>query len=179
MKKLCNEIYVLFYKWIQLEIRLNIKDLKIMFNLLLQGDKRYIRYCPESIEKDIFSLENIINKSEEKYRKMLLYFIFCCIDLYTYDVIKEHKKIIQMDMIYYKSVISQYFVSNFLNGTLNNSKYTSFKNELYQIGVIIKQYYEIKEEEKKITISNIISSKTNELFKRYNFIYSLPPCCLN
>lgn len=179
MKQLCNEIYVLFYKWIQLEIRLNVKDLKTMFNLLIQGDRRYIRYCPESIEKDIFILENVLANSKGKYNKMLLSFIFCCIDLYCYDSLKEQKKIIQMDMLYYKSVIAQYFVSNFLNGTLNITKYNSFKNELYQMGVVIKQYYEIKEEDKKITISNMITSKTNELFKRYNLIYSLPPCCLN
>lgn len=178
MKRLCNEIYVLFYKWIQLEIKLNIKELKEMFALLLNGDKRYIRYCPESIEKDIFILEKILSNSDPKYNQMLLSFIYCCIDLYSYDSIKEHKKIIQMDMLYYKSVISQYFVIKFLDGNLNPSKFNSFKNEFYQIGTIIKQYYEIKEDDKKKAIKNILTSKVTEMFNRYDFAYSLPPCCL-
>lgn len=179
MKKLFNEIYVMFYKWIDMKIKLNVKDLKNMFSLLIQGDKRYIRYCAESIENDIFALEKIIANMPSKYKKMLFNFIICCIDLYTYDSITEHKKIIQMDMLYYKSVLSQYFVSKFLDGTLDKIKFSSFKEEFYQIGVIINQYYKISEEEKKITIAAMIRSKTTELFKRYNLMYSLPPCCLN
>ena len=178
MIRLCNEIYILFYKWIELEIRINIKELKEMFTLLLNGDKRYIRYCPESIEKDIFVLEKILSNSDPKHKQILLSFIYCCIDLYSYDSIKEHKKIIQMDMLYYKSVISQYFIINFLDSSLNPSKFNSFKNEFYQIGVIIKQYYEAKEDDKKKAITNILTSKVTELFNRYNFVYSLPPCCL-
>lgn len=177
MKKFCNEIYVLFYKWIQMGIKLNVKELKEMFRLLLEGDKRYIRYCPESIENDIFNLEILIQKTPEKYKKIMLNFINCCIDLYIYDSITEHKKIIQMDMLYYKSAISQYFVNKFLDGTLNSTDFTSFKNEFYQIGVVINQYYQNVEDGKKAIISNIVKSKTNELYKRHNFLYSLPPCC--
>lgn len=176
MKQLLNEIYILFYKWIELEIRLNVKEIKMMFELLFKGDKRFIRYCPESIEKDIFVIEKILVKAPDKYKRIIYMFCLNCLDIYSYDVIKEHKKIIQMDMIYYKAAISQYFIVNMLDGTFIPSKYNEFKAEFYQIGVIIKQYYDNKEEDKKATIANIVKSKTSELFTRYNLVYSLPPC---
>ena len=49
MNKLLNEVIVMFYKWIELNIVIKEEDLTNMFSMLLSGDKRYIRYCPESI----------------------------------------------------------------------------------------------------------------------------------
>ena len=177
-KIIFNEIYIMFYKWIELNIKLNIKDLRDMFTLLIQGDKRYIRYCDERIEKDIFALEKVLTSMPDKYKKLFYNLIICCIDLYTYDSITEHKKILQMDMLYYKYIISRYFIDGYRSGNLDKTKFSSFKDEFYQIGVIIKQYYQNKEEEKKSTIANMIKSKTAELFKRHQLTYSLPPCCM-
>ncbi|MDU2121926.1 MAG: hypothetical protein E7E64_05265 [Clostridium celatum] len=179
MKQLCNEIYVLFYKWIQIGIKLDSKDLKNMFALLLNGDKRYIRFCPESIEKDIFPLEQIFSKCPEKYKKTLIGFISCCIDVYNFDSIKVHKKVLEMDALYYKASLAQYYIVNFLNASLDINTFTSFKKELYQIGVVINKYYSFKDENQKLIISKMIKSKTDELFRRYNFDYSLPICTQN
>ena len=179
MKQLCNEIYVLFYKWIQIGIKLDSNKLKNMFALLLTGDKRYIRFCPESIEKDIFPLEQILSKCPEKYKKTLIGFISCCIDVYNFDSINERKKVLELDAIYYKSTIAQYYIENFLNGSLDINKFTSFKKELYQIGVVINKYYTFKDEKQKLIISKMIKSKTAELFNRYNFTYPLPLCTQN
>lgn len=178
MQRLCNEVYVLFYKWIQLEIRFNVQEIKLMFELLLKGDKRFVRYCPQNIENDIFELEKILIQVNDNQKKMLYSFILSCVDLYVYDSIKDHKKILQMDILYYRSVLSQYFVVNYLDNNLNVANFKSFKEEMFQIGAIIKQFYETSEEEKRNIISNMIHSKITELFNRYNFIYSLPPCCL-
>lgn len=178
MNKFLNEIYILFYKWIDLGIILNIKDMRIMFEKLFKGEKSYIRHCPEEIEKDIFIIEKILANCPSKQKQLMYFFCQSCLDIYSYDVISEHKKMIQMDMVYYKAAVSQYFIVSILNGTFSPQKYNEFKKEFYQIGVVIKQFYENKEEDKKLTIANIVKSKTTELFSRYKFDYSLPPCSI-
>lgn len=178
MQIFLNELFVMFYKWIELDLKLNVSNLKGMFELLiLKDDQRYIRLLDERIENDIFSIQKVIKNIPNEYRKFIFNFIICCIDLYIYDSI-EVKNNLQMNMLYYKYILSKYFIDEVLNGSFNKNKYSSFKDEFYQIGVIINQYYNTTELNKKETILSIIKSKASELFKRYKVAYCLPPCTL-
>lgn len=175
MNKFFNEIFVSFYKWIELDLNLDMKEVKLMFDLLIAKDRKFIRHCPEDIENDIFVIEKVINKStiSEQQQKQFKNFISCCIDCYNFDKVKNKKQDIRLDLLYYKAALAQYYIFN-----LKNIKtFISFKKEFYQIGVQIGTFYKIQEQNEREVIGKMIKSKTLELFKRFNFNYILPLCC--
>ena len=171
-----NEIFVGFYKWIQLDLKLEQANLKKLFELLITKDKTFIEHCPETIKKDIVVLESLMNSLSinENERKGILDFIDCCIDLYLYEISNKTNEL-EADILYYKATISQYYINGTFN-ILDMNKFIDFKKEFFQIGVQISNFYKSTADERKV-ISQIIKSKTEELFNRYGFQYYLPICC--
>ena len=175
MNKLLNEVIVMFYKWIELNIVIKEEDLTNMFSMLLSGDKRYIRYCPESIEKDIFAFEKMILRTTKKQREEILLFIKHAIVCYKFDSLIKKETSVNNDILYYKSVNSNYYITNLLNGTLDMNKIKQFQRELYELGKLINKFYSCSNDDKQ-TIKSMVKSKTSDIFKRYNFNYSYPIC---
>lgn len=178
IKTFLNTLYVQFYEWMEKDIDLDVKELKQMFDLLLKHDRRFIRYLSESIENDIFEIEKTIKNLSEEEVKQVYNFISCCLDVYVYDCIKLKVPNSNLDLLYYRSTLAHYYIKNVLDGTIDLEMFASFKKEFYQVGVIIGSFYKAKDRKQASVITDMIKSKTTELFKRFKLDYSLPLCTI-
>lgn len=170
-----NEIFVQFYEWIEKGVKLDHTEITKLFQLLFAGDRRFIRYCPENIEEDIFVLEDILKDFSDEDKKTSLTFILSCINVYAFDSIIEKKKSLELDILYYKAAISQYYIEHILNKE-DLTNFNVFKKEFFQIGTLINNFYKCRTDMEKNSIILMLKSKTLDLFKRYEFKYSLPIC---
>ena len=174
--QLLNEIFVLFYKWIELDVKISDKDLKELFILLFSNDRRYVRLVPLEIEEDIFVLEDILSKYSLEEKKEIFHFVKYCMYVYSFDKLKKKEKKLEVDVLYYRAAISQYSINNILNNTYNKEIFEKLKTEFFQLGTLMNNFYKSKIDDEKKSILLIIKSKIKDIFKRYNFEYSYPVC---
>lgn len=172
-KKILYEIYITCYEWIEKGVSFNARD---MFKLFFKKDVQYRKYAPKAIHKDMAKFETFVNILSDNERSKLQQFVSCCVDLYNYDLISNKRQSLEQEKLYYNSALAQYYVMGIL--TKKNFDFNVLKKfifEFNQVSLLITQYYNA-EQDKRAVISRMINSKTNELFKRYDFNYSLPLC---
>ncbi|MGG7060102.1 hypothetical protein ACQPUY_15750 [Clostridium nigeriense] len=169
-----NEIYVILNILIEKNININFSEFKLMIHKIIDNNSTFIEHCPMEIQYEIQSLKSIINKYSDK--KLLIIEITKFINAFSsiseYEQCNTDIPNIEKDKLYYKAVINSYYILDlFINN--EESRFDNFKNEFYQIGVLIGKYYN----DNNIIVKDIIYAKLQDLFNRYNFNYSLPVCC--
>lgn len=176
IQKFCYELHCLMYKWLELGVKLNTTNYPTMFKLLINGDDNYLRYCDKYIVNDMKVISKIIKKMPNNY-KIIVYNVFVCTcDLYNFYSSYNEEKKKEMDILYYKAVISNFYMAK--KGMFNNKLFLDFRTEFYQIGVMINNYYQSNDLERQNVISKMIKSKIAELFNRYEYEYCMPNCTL-
>ncbi|MBS5926240.1 MAG: hypothetical protein ACLS2V_12855 [Clostridium paraputrificum] len=177
MYKILNEVLVMCYKHGGKKY-FNIQSIKKIFQLLLE-DEKYERVCPKEIEVEIKFLAKLIGQETflQQDKELILKFLENCFCLIGFENIPEKKADRMLDKAYYSATLSHFYIVNFLNHG-GNEKFESFKNEFYQVGCQIGQFYKLNEEEKKDTLKNLIKAKVDELFRRYNIYFYKPCCCM-
>lgn len=169
-----NEIYVILNILIEKNININFSEFKLMIHKIIDDNSTFIEHCSIDIQHEIQSLKSIIDNYSDK--KLLIIEITKLINafssIYEYEQCNADIPNIEKDKLYYKAVINSYYIFDLFTNT-DESKFINFKNEFYQIGVLIGKYYR----DDNTIVKDIISTKTRELFDRYNFNYGLPICC--
>lgn len=169
-----NEIYVILNTSVELDLKLNIEEFKIMIKKILISDKSYTDHCASELKKDINVLKDLLEAHSDKenlYREAIT-FINAFAEVLNYEKCSDNLIELEKDKLYYKAVLNNYFMEDYLINH-NKSRFSNFKKEFYQIGVLISTFYKGSSE----VIIKIIYAKVEELFCRYNFAYSLPECC--
>lgn len=169
-----NEIFVILNTAVEKDIDINFSEFKLMIHKIIDNNSTFIEHCPMAIQDEIQSLKVIINKYSDKKLLMveITKFINAFSSIYEYEQCNTDISNIEKDKLYYKAAINSYYILDLFTST-NKSRFDNFKNEFYQIGILIGRYYK---DNNKI-VKDIICAKLQDLFSRYEFKYSLPTCC--
>lgn len=169
-----NEIFVILNIAVEKDIDINFSEFKLMIHKIIDNNSTFIEHCPIELQAEIKSLKCIIDKYSDK--KLLFLgitkFISAFSSIYEFEHCNTAISNIEKDKLYYKAAINSYYILDLFTSTAE-SRFDNFKNEFYQIGVLIGKYYK---DNNKI-VKDIISAKLQDLFIRYDFKYSFPTCC--
>lgn len=169
-----NETFVILNTAVEENIIIDFFEFKLMINKIINSDSTYIEHCPVKLKKEIYFLKCIMDKFSDKNLLLteLTKFINAFSSIYEYEQCNNADSTIELDKLYYKSVINYYYILAILTNTYESS-FNNFKNEFYQIGILIGKYYK----DNNNIVKDIIYAKLQELFIRYNFKYDFPTCC--
>lgn len=177
MKRLTviNEIYVILNLGLELDCEINYAEFKIMIKKAIINDKSYMDHCPSDLYNEIKVLKGLIDLYSDK---QLLFneamkFINAFAEVVKYEKCSTDIEKIERDKLYYKAVLNNFYMEDILINNQKQSSFEKFKKEFYEIGVLISRFYKCSNE----IIINMINSKVEDLFERYNFFYGLPECC--
>lgn len=170
-----NEIFVILNIAVEKDMDINFSEFKLMIRKIIDNNSTFAEHCPIEFQAEIKSLKCIINKYSNK--KLLLIeitkFINAFSSIYEYEQCNTAISNIEKDKLYYKAAINSYYILDLFTSAAE-SRFDNFKNDFYQIGVLIGKYYK---DNNKI-LKDIISSKIHDVFNRYGFKYTLPTCCI-
>lgn len=183
MLKFLHDFFTIVYGWVDKEIIITKEDALDIFKDILNEDESYDDYAPKRLLRDldyIFDELSCLELDNNK-KKEIYSFIDSVLNMYCYDSIKNNKKSIKNDRLYYKCVLSEYYVLNTLNNTLDMSKFSSLKAELIQVGKLIDNYYKIYNSDREdvdtlYSTNNYIKAKMDEIMNRYEFKTNYPFC---
>lgn len=162
----------------EMKQNLDYEGIRNNFDYLFNKDSQFLQCCDQCIKNDFLEIEKILeaeNITELTDAKDIKDFADCCINIYIYDK-AEKSKTKELESLYYKAALSQYYVEEYLSN-YKSFLFPKFKNEFKQIGMLIGTFYNDNYGDENKTLIDIIKSKIEDLFKRYDFRYSYPLCC--
>ncbi|MGL5086523.1 MAG: hypothetical protein ACRC68_12530 [Clostridium sp.] len=177
MKKLTiiNEIYVILNLGLELNLNLNYAEFKIMIKKAIIKNNSYMDHCHSDLYNEIKVLKGLIDlySDKEDLFNEAMKFINAFAEVIKYEKCSIDIEKIEKDKLYYKAVLNNFYIEDVLINNKNQNSFEKFKKEFFEIGVLISKFYKGSNE----IIINMINSKVEDLFERYNFFYTLPECC--
>ena len=175
---LLNKVHIFLAECYENKTIIPPNDIVNMFGKIFKGDITYIKHCPDGLENTLMALVKDINENpSNSFKESLKVLLTSYYDTIRYQQVKEtNMPARDKDKFWYKSIFSQYVLEKILFRDKNNAL-DNFKVEYNQLGTLISQYYTENEQNKLPVIRNMIKSKIDNMFYRYNYRYDLPSLC--
>ncbi|WP_315069208.1 hypothetical protein [uncultured Clostridium sp.] len=179
---LLNKVNIFMAECYENNTIISAKHIGEIFKKIFEKDVNYIQLCPHGLEKKLYELAKDIYDNEhhvESFKEALKVFFVAYYDTVYYQNIKLQKiSSHDKDIFWYKSFWGEFILQNLLYKNVDSEK---FSTDYKQIGSLIGMFYKLKENDKgKAEITkNIIISKLDNIYKRYDYIYPLPSLELN
>lgn len=176
---LLNKVHIFLAECYENNTIIPPNDIVTMFSKIFNADITYIKYCPDGLEDSLQALVKDINESQiARFKELLKVFLVSYYDTIKYDMIKNKTMPARdKDRFWYKSLISQYVLETLLFRNNEDSTIKKFNSEYAQIGSLISKFYSEEDTSKSKVIKDIIKSKIQDIYNRYNYKYDLPSLC--
>lgn len=167
------------------KVPLSKEDALGLFNKLIVGDIYCMRSAPINEEMDkelqiinqqLSLLKNTKQYSEKVLQNKVADLINAHFDVINYEYNESELTLHAKDVLYYRAVLAQYKLENILLSG-NDDMLIKFTNEFSSLANIFALYFK-SVDEKKVATAKLLKGKVEDIFKRYDFHYSLPNCCI-
>lgn len=172
---LLNKVHIFFAECYENKTIMNPQELSTMFCKIFNDDITYIKLCPDGLENSLMSLvEDIKNNMSNEFKQSLKVLITSYYDTLNYEKIRNSNMPIKdKDRYWFKCLLSKYVLENLLfRDNVNTLK--NFQSECIQLSSLIGNFYSEQDSDKASVTKNIINSKLNDIFTRYDYKFELP-----